>query len=393
MSSRFVLNSKLGYFNAEGVDVMCFDDIYPAGHQSGVSILMHGKRVATNGDLRLEQTPGQWQPLPKQGERVMDEASNSITTALSYPDKANHLKGFNPMIYPDLELNYTVKVEGKEGCVEVTLDLDRPIPEKYLGKVNFIMELFPGELFGKPWIMDDKQGIFPRQPNGPTLSQKSNYPYTEAVEAEAGIIADRKHLSGDGKGYNPIIADDLIAEPYAIGKCFTVRPDDIYSKFTVESFTPELKLYDGRMNHNNGWFTIASEIPAGATVGAVRWVITPNLVENWTAKPVVQTSQVGYHPQQPKVAFIELDKKDCRRNEAVLYKITAKGEEEVLRKIPTEWGRFLRYDYLKFDFSDIKKEGLYKLCYGDSESSVFRIADDIYERGVWQPVLEYFLPV
>ena len=87
MSKCFVLDSKLGYFNAEGVDVMCFDDIYPAGHQSGVSILMHGKRVATNGDLRLEQTPGQWQPLPKQGERVMDEESNSITTSLSYPDR------------------------------------------------------------------------------------------------------------------------------------------------------------------------------------------------------------------------------------------------------------------------------------------------------------------
>ena len=27
------------------------------------------------------------------------------------------------------------------------------------------------------------------------------------------------------------------------------------------------------------------------------------------------------------------------------------------------------------------------------ESSIFRIAKDVYDRGVWQPVLEYFLPV
>ena len=58
----FRLNKELGYFKNQGVDVMAFDDIFPSGHQSGVSILMHGKRVATNGDIRFEQTPGQWQP-------------------------------------------------------------------------------------------------------------------------------------------------------------------------------------------------------------------------------------------------------------------------------------------------------------------------------------------
>ena len=47
----FVLDTQTGYFRNVGVDVMAFDDIYPAGHQSGVSILMHGKRVAPNGDI------------------------------------------------------------------------------------------------------------------------------------------------------------------------------------------------------------------------------------------------------------------------------------------------------------------------------------------------------
>ncbi len=49
----FILNQKTGYFQNQGVDVMVFDDIYPEGHQSGVSILMHGHRVAANGDLRF----------------------------------------------------------------------------------------------------------------------------------------------------------------------------------------------------------------------------------------------------------------------------------------------------------------------------------------------------
>lgn len=38
-----------GYFNHEGVDAMAFDDFYPEGHQGGISFIMNGKRVATNG--------------------------------------------------------------------------------------------------------------------------------------------------------------------------------------------------------------------------------------------------------------------------------------------------------------------------------------------------------
>ena len=147
------------------------------------------------------------------------------------------------------------------------------------------------------------------------------------------------------------------------------------------------------MNHNNGWFVISSEVPTGATKNAIEWVITPNVVENWINPAVVQTSQVGYHPNQRKMAIIELDKKESTREKPVLFKITESGEKQVLSTSGQEWGQFLRYNYIKFDFTDIVEEGLYKIHYGSSESSIFRIAGDVYDRGVWQPVLEYFLPV
>lgn len=388
----FLLNGSTGYFTNKGVDVMAFDDIYPSGHQSGVSILMHGKRVATNGDIRFEQTPGQWQPVPKQGERTMDEKTNSIVTQLSYPDLTRHLRSFNPIIYPDYQFEYTVIVEGQGPSVLVTVDLDRPIPEEYVGKICFNLELFPGALFGKPWIMDQKQGLFPPQANGPTMSQPTNYSHTGSLPEEPHG-ADRKVLAGDNRGYNPIIADDIIAEPYAVGRRFTLRPDDPYSRITVESLTEPLKLYDGRMNHNNGWFVISSEIPAGISHNAVQWVITPNVVDDWLYTPVVQASQVGYHPNQPKIAAVELDSRDAKKENAVLIRITEDGETVAETVGYKEWGRFLRYNYLLFDFSAVREEGLYKLRYGTSESSVFRIAEDVYARGVWQPVLEYFLPV
>jgi len=134
-------------------------------------------------------------------------------------------------------------------------------------------------------------------------------------------------------------------------------------------------------------------VPAGKTEGAIEWVITPNVVDEWLYQPVIQTSQTGYHPGQPKVAVIELDNRDTKRLQPVLYRITEEGAKEVVRAPATEWGEFLRYNYLKYDFSEVKEEGLYQVGYGDSRSSVFRIADDVYDRGVWQPVLEFFLPV
>lgn len=60
-------------------------------------------------------------------------------------------------------------------------------------------------------------------------------------------------LAHNLSAYNPATADTLIAEPYAVGRRFTSRPDDPCQRFTVESIGADLKLYDGRMNHNNGW--------------------------------------------------------------------------------------------------------------------------------------------
>ena len=385
----FQLNDR-GYFNAGGVDVMAFDDIYPEGHQAGVSILMNGNRLMTNGDIRLEATPGQWQPLPKQLRR--ETGIDFIATTLQYPDSSRHLTGFNPMIYPDLQLRYQVKVKSMGDYLEVTVDLDRPIPDKYIGKVGFNMEIFPGFAFGKPWIMDDQTGIYPRQPNSPLTFTKPNQ------QRGVGNYHDGKHPLADishltGKGYNPIVADDIIALPYAEGKCFTTFVDDPKSQITIESLTGKLKLYDGRMNHNNGWFVLRSEIAAGATEGAVRWIIRPNVVKDWQSDPVVQTSQVGYHPLQKKTTVIELDMRSGVDHTPRLVRMEANGARTI-KDLPTKtWGKFLRYQYLTADFSDVQQPGLYQVVYGKYKSPLFRIDKDVYDRGVWQPVVEYFLPV
>ncbi|MCL2364237.1 MAG: glycoside hydrolase family 9 protein [Defluviitaleaceae bacterium] len=406
MSSKFNLQKDLGYFKNSGVDVMAFDDIYPEGHQSGISIVMHGNRLATNGDVRFEQTPGQWQPASKQGARVLDEAANTITTQLSYPDRERHLRGFNPMIYPDFEFDYTVTVRADGDAVRVTVDLSKPVPKRFLGKLCFNLELFPGALFGKPWLMDERGGVFPMQPNGPTLALPSNHTHVgdfalpdarasvaDLTAASCELAAYQPMMARNPKtAYNPMTADNLIAAPYAVGRKFTVCPDDKHNCLTVEALNADIKLYDGRMNHNNGWFVLSSEIPAGATTRAIEWVITPRVAQDWEYAPAIQISQVGYHPAQPKIAVIERGTTDGSQY-PILYKITHDGEAVAYTGKAEKWGAFLRYQYEKFDFSHIREPGLYKIRYGKSESSVFAIAADVYDRGVWQPVLEYFLPV
>ena len=387
-AQSFKINAD-GYFNAAGVDVMAFSDFYPEGHQGGVCVIMNGRRVATNGDIRMEPTPGQWQPVPKQVSRKVE--GNRIVTTLCYPDSSRHMTGFNPMVYPQYEVTYTVSVEPQDKGVLVTVDLDKPVPDYLLGKVGFNFEFFPGDLFGKPWVMDEQTGIYPQQPNAPLELSATNLQHSGDYFTGKGQNTNLKQLMG--KGYSPMEADNIVAAPYAVGRKFTSRPDDPYTKLTVESLTGDLKLYDGRMNHNNGWFVLRSEIAKGATKGAVRWMITPTIVNDWYYRSVIQTSQVGYHPQQQKRIIIETDARESSSSDVQLVRIDGSGEQTVSTVQPTVWGKFLRYKYLIADFSAVQQSGLYQVRYNNSCSSVFRIAEDVYDRGVWQPVLEYFLPV
>ena len=357
----FILN-RLEYFERGGVNVMAFQDIYPEGHQGGVAVIMHGQRLATNGDIRLDETPGQWQPIPKQLGRTVDSTGHSITAKLAYPDPAINRKGFNPIEYPDLNLNYSVKVTARGESVVVTVDLDTPVPDEFIGKVGFNMELYPGTLFGKTWILDSRTGIFPRQANGPAMA-----------DAKGEIVA---------------------AQPMATGRKLVVAPETDLLRMTIESKTGDIQLLDGRYVHNNGWFVVRTVVKKGASKNAIEWVITPNIVEGWKSSPVIHVSQVGYHPGQEKVAIIELDKNENRTEEAVLVKLGENGSATPLSPSKTDmWGNFLRYKYLKFDFTKINQEGLYYIKYGNEQSQPFRIAADVFERNIWQPTLEYFLPV
>jgi hypothetical protein len=351
------------YFSAPGLDVMVFQDIYPEGHQGGVGIIQNGTRVASNGDLRLEPTPGQWQPVPVQLQRVVDRKSSGgeIVVTLAYPDPAKDRKGFNPIDYPDLHLSYKVRVRAEGAGARISVDLAEPLPKNWVGRVGFNLELFPGALFGQTWYLDQHSGSFPRQPNGPVRT--------------------------DERG-------DVQPIPFATGQRLVIAPDRPAQRMVVESHAGPLELLDGRINHQNGWFVVRSPIGPGATRGAVEWTVTPNAIPGWKYRPVVHVSQVGYHPAQKKVAVIELDRSDAVSAPATLLRFGEDGRaQRILTATPRPFGPFLRYRYLQLDFTSITREGIYAVEYRGARTAPFRIARDVYQRDVWQPTLEYFLPV
>jgi hypothetical protein len=342
---NWTLNA-LGYFEAPGLSALVFHNSYPQGKQGGIEVIQHGERVATNGDLRLEPTPGQWAPLPVAGERKVDAARGEVSV---------------PLHYSDPNLDCAVRVWADGAALRVAVDLAQPLPSEWVGRVSLNLELFPSAYFGKAFHLGDTFGVFPRQANGPLA------------------------LGQDGH---------LRPAPLASGPKLVVAPEDPLHKLMIQQTGGMLALFDGRDTAQNGWFVVRSILPAGATKGAVVWALTPNCVPGWRRDPVICISQVGYHPDQEKRAIVELDSRSKPLGRAVLQRIEPAGEmRDVLSARLEKWGRFLRYDYAIFDFTAAREPGMYVVRYGKQSTPPFKISRDVYRRNVWQPTLETFLPV
>ena len=88
-SPSLTLNDS-GYFEARGLNVLVFSNLYDVAFDdakiSAIEIIHHGVRTVTNGDVRLNPTPGQWDAKPQFVEREIDRENNRIDVVLSYPE-------------------------------------------------------------------------------------------------------------------------------------------------------------------------------------------------------------------------------------------------------------------------------------------------------------------
>ena len=102
---------------------------------------------------------------------------------------------------------------------------------------------------------------------------------------------------------------------------------------------------------------------------------------------------MGYTPEQPKVAVIELDKQDQPKATASLMRINPDGTTvEAFKGTIQPWGPYFKYNYVKFDFSAVKEPGVYYIQYGNTKTNDFLIDAHVYDKitdattDVWVPI-------
>jgi hypothetical protein len=246
--TKLVLNDA-GYFEKRGLNILVFSSHYGLfGDEklSGVEIIHHEVRTATNGDVRLDPTPEQWDSIPQFIRREVNKKDNSIEAFLRYPS---------------FDFNYSVKVSAIENGVSISVNLQKELPNVLNGRAGFNLEFLPSAYFTKSYLMDNRSGVFPLYP-------------TSSMSLINGATEPQPLVTGK----------KLVLAPEDPERCIQIRSEN------------GLSLYDGRNKAQNGWFVVRSLIPSGKKGNVIEWFITANTIPNWIRKPVIAHSQVGYHP-------------------------------------------------------------------------------------------------
>ena len=351
---ELLLNDK-GYFERPGVNVLVFSNAFTGGFNdeknSGIEIIHHGVRTVQGGAVRLGKTPEQWDLVPASPSRRVNPENNSIEVT---------------MRYNDYRFDSRVVVTGKGSAVEISVYLDQPIPEALVGQAGFNLEFLPSQYWNKTYIMDGRIRRFPRYAASDT----------EAVPNEKKPLQYRGFRTYDDRGTDKFV-DPL---PLEKGNSIIIAPDAPERLIKITSEEATLELYDGRILAQNGWYVLRSPLPAGKTGKVITWTVEPHAVPGWIREPNIGFSQVGYVPDQPKVAVIELDKSDRVIANAAIYRIGEDGTEKLAYQGRTSlWGEYYKYKYVKFDFSEVKKPGIYYIRYGDHKTGNFIVDDSVYD--------------
>lgn len=348
---------RADYFEAPGVNWLVFSNVneglFADAKISGVELIQQGVRTATNGDVRLSATPGQWDPSATFVSRQVDKATGVIEVAMRYPD-----------------FGYTIRAERRGSSVVLSVLLDRPLPAAQVGKAGLNLEFVPSAYFHRSYAADGKPALFPRYP-------------ADAMT----LTAERNLASGrsDGPGAEP--------QAFATARQFVLAPEDPARRVGIATREGVVSLFDGRNQAQNGWYVARQLLPGGRTGRVIEWTLDANSVPDWLRPPVIGHSQVGYRSDLPKIATIELDRDDRRALRPRLLRLMPGGDfAPVEAGSAHERGNYLRYRYVRFDFSSVTTPGTYAIDYGTTRSAPFPIGTDVL-NGLWHLTNDVYLPI
>ena len=77
------------YLDTQGFSVFLYDSTYHPvfvdQKNTAMEMILHGQRIATNGDVRLMPTPEQWDLVATLKDRHADKANNRLSADLAFP--------------------------------------------------------------------------------------------------------------------------------------------------------------------------------------------------------------------------------------------------------------------------------------------------------------------
>src|SRR4051812_3945626 len=219
------------YLSAQGFDVMLYDNTYHPvfvdEKNAAMQMILHGQRIATNGDVHLMPTPEQWDLVAKLKGQKADKEHNRLTADLSFPT---------------YQADYQLVLTPEPGGVRISVNLEKPLPEKLAGRAGFNLEFLPSIYMGKTYAADEKSfGMIPRTPQDamkkvePPADDPKKLPYQEEWDK--------------AKGYTEPL-------PIVTGNNITLAPEDPLFRIGVSSDSSPISLYDGRDRAQNGWFVL-----------------------------------------------------------------------------------------------------------------------------------------
>lgn len=365
--SSYMGTSKVSYLNTQGFSVFLnntnFDRTFGDQKCAGMEMILHGERIATDGDIRLLPTPEQWDACPTSSSHGAIEADGAL---------------YNNGAFDDFGFTYTTKVTPEPGGFKVSVTLDKPLPERLVGRAGFNLEFLPAIYRNKTYSVDgETTGVIPATPSSSMV--KMPVPSDDPLKRNPW----QKQWDIDRGDYQPL--------PLVTGSSITLAPEDELHRVKISSENGALSLYDGRTKAQNGWFVLRTLIPAGQTGEVVTWHIRPNLIQDWTRDPVVTYSQVGYALNQLKTAVIELDPLYDAPQSAEIVRLDADGSYETVFEGPLAAEiPFTRYHYQSFDFTEVNTPGTYAIRYDGNLTDSFQIAENVYSN-TWQDSLVCFL--
>ncbi len=333
-----IVIAREGYFETPGFTFLVYHNDYLVGKRGGLQMFLHGKRVVDAGEVVCSTGLGSLLDYSAKdiGERTVEMQNRSST-----------IRGkFLPI---DIDYSLICRTDGRS--MILTVELEKPVDWAKIANFMLKFEIYPNEYKYKTYRGGDTFGHFAER----FMGKEMLIPKAEKIQ-----IA---------------FEDDL--------RAFTIEAEE----------NCVLSLIDSRGLANHAGYTVFVTLTHGSPSNRFTAKITPRIDPNWRRSPIIQVSQLGYHPKQRKQAVLELDSRTSRIDQATLSRLSEDGKKVTVKETqPKKWGELFEFNYLTFDFTEITEPGQYFLKYEEQEAGPFLIHPNVYKEA-WHPTMDVFFPV